>query len=893
MRWRSLILLLFFAKNPAYGQKSFAIEGVIRNSVGTAVEHASVILKRTGSGKILAFSISQPNGYYAIEKSGIDSGHYILSVNHLSFLSVEKNIFIANPDQGSQQINFELIAAEKKLKEVVVKSAGPMAVVRNDTVEYNAKRYLTPEVRKVEDLLKKMQGFSVDPNGKITYNGKEVDKILIDGEDLADKAYKLISKNLNAEYVSKVQVVNNFNDDRLLREVENSGKIGINIQIDSQFQNRFSGGIDIASSFFKRKSGDNNNIFITRKIKFLALGTYNNIGINSGDGVGYYYESDEKGSAFNDPGRYDIIRASKIYSPSLPNAYINPNDDLNAALMVSTKIGKAIKLKALVNYNSIDIMTQGQASYFTTLFSGESWSIFNDAFSRNRTEKKIGKIKAQFDDGGNTTARLSVSMDLGQGGHVYETRSTGFFSDSLNERFRTKSHSFELNANITRKIKNKKVYYLELLVTQANLLNSFATTTSRFLEYFKLDSDYVFHNQQGDIRLNEVRLLQKLSIKGRSTLSEFGWQINSENYKVNSGISIEGKINTMPFMVTPDGTQSCYSRTSIYWLINKTLDRSNLLSGQVSVGAGRQQMESEKRWLAQSNAIYFGKVEWLHNFSSLHSLKFKYHLQQKLPGGEHFYPGGIISGSTTITSGATIIKPVREQVASMNYYLQDFHRQLGVHFLLLWSKIENDYINNTILQPQFTTEYLIPAKDYQNLQASAGLEKYVIGIKSKFSLQLSAVKTYSYSFINDILTKNNLLGLFSECTWASALSIPVNLQIVYKRNYSKNNISANGKTIEYDFWQHRLSGKMKASFLKKGYAALQYNWMKLSANSIFISLDAYLTYRLHKRLSFSVTGHNISKKRYVEQVNIGAGSFSSSRFVVIPFYVLAGVKWNY
>ncbi len=57
-----------------------------------------------------------------------------------------------------------------------------------------------------------------------TFNGKEVDRILIEGEDLTEKNYQLLSRNLNANLVDKVQVINNFSTDRLLKEVDNSGK---------------------------------------------------------------------------------------------------------------------------------------------------------------------------------------------------------------------------------------------------------------------------------------------------------------------------------------------------------------------------------------------------------------------------------------------------------------------------------------------------------------------------------------------------------------------------------------------------------------------------------------------------------------------------------------------
>ena len=69
-----------------------------------------------------------------------------------------------------------------QLGEAVVIGKAPEVTVRNDTMEYNADSYKTTEGSMLEDLLKKMPGVEVDSEGKITVNGKENQKVLIDGK---------------------------------------------------------------------------------------------------------------------------------------------------------------------------------------------------------------------------------------------------------------------------------------------------------------------------------------------------------------------------------------------------------------------------------------------------------------------------------------------------------------------------------------------------------------------------------------------------------------------------------------------------------------------------------------------------------------------------------------
>ncbi|RZK78577.1 MAG: hypothetical protein EOO85_05995, partial [Pedobacter sp.] len=98
-----------------------------------------------------------------------------------------------------------------RLREVIV-SSHPSIVSRvGDTLQYDAAGYKEIGTRKVSELLRKMRGFSVGDNGRITFNGREISVILLDGEDLTGNDYKALSENLSANVVDKVQVLQNYN----------------------------------------------------------------------------------------------------------------------------------------------------------------------------------------------------------------------------------------------------------------------------------------------------------------------------------------------------------------------------------------------------------------------------------------------------------------------------------------------------------------------------------------------------------------------------------------------------------------------------------------------------------------------------------------------------------
>src|SRR5690606_41262026 len=76
----------------------------------------------------------------------------------------------------------------------------------------NAGSFKVDKDAKVDDLLKVLPGITVDADGKITAQGKEVKKVLLDGEEFFGSDPTLITKNIRADMVDKVQVYEKKSD---------------------------------------------------------------------------------------------------------------------------------------------------------------------------------------------------------------------------------------------------------------------------------------------------------------------------------------------------------------------------------------------------------------------------------------------------------------------------------------------------------------------------------------------------------------------------------------------------------------------------------------------------------------------------------------------------------
>jgi hypothetical protein len=79
-------------------------------------------------------------------------------------------------DSGDQRIEIGEVILDtviRELKNIVITSHAVPFSIRGDTVEFKAKSFKTAETRKVEDLLRNMQGFDLGSDGRI-FNGKRL-----------------------------------------------------------------------------------------------------------------------------------------------------------------------------------------------------------------------------------------------------------------------------------------------------------------------------------------------------------------------------------------------------------------------------------------------------------------------------------------------------------------------------------------------------------------------------------------------------------------------------------------------------------------------------------------------------------------------------------------------
>lgn len=150
--------------------------------------------------------------------SGIKEGKYILKMEYVGYKTKTRSVQV---EKGANKLGNILMQEDISVLDAVVVTdvANPMTI-KKDTIEFNSAAFKVNDTDALEELLKKLPGVEVDADGKITANGKEINKIMINGKEFGLDDPQLATKNLPAKIVEKVRVVEKKSDQAMFTGID-------------------------------------------------------------------------------------------------------------------------------------------------------------------------------------------------------------------------------------------------------------------------------------------------------------------------------------------------------------------------------------------------------------------------------------------------------------------------------------------------------------------------------------------------------------------------------------------------------------------------------------------------------------------------------------------------
>ena len=225
-----LLLLLFFLLSfPAFPQSAGRqVTGRVTDAkTGKGVSY--VTCKTLGErDSLMAYALTDGTGAFTLTlPDGAEAVEFTLMGYD------KKRIGARDARQG---MRVRLTPSGIMLKEVTVK-ARPIDI-HKDTINYNVAAFQGKEDRYIEDVLKKMPGIEVADNGAIRYKGRPINKFNIEGQDLLGNQYNQATRNMPADAVATVQVMEDDQPIRALKDRVPSDKATLNIKLKQGYKLR-------------------------------------------------------------------------------------------------------------------------------------------------------------------------------------------------------------------------------------------------------------------------------------------------------------------------------------------------------------------------------------------------------------------------------------------------------------------------------------------------------------------------------------------------------------------------------------------------------------------------------------------------------------------------------
>jgi len=449
------------------------ISGKVVDEEKKPLEFASVAVLNAADSTLVSYTSTDIKGNFKV--GDISNGKRIFQINLIGYKVYQKSI-----DFAGKSLDFSTIILKEQsntLDEINITAVIPISI-KKDTMAFNTKAFKVRVDDNVEDLLKKLPGVEVDANGKVKAQGEDVSKVYVDGKEFFGGDPAVAMKNLSADAIKKVEVIDEKSDKARVSGVNDSDRakvINLVLKDDKKVNDfgKFQGGYGSDNRYLTSVSYNR----FSPKVQASVIGKYNNVNTTGSDiseimsfgggsggfsirrggsggsssgfittGIGgfnlgyelkkkqnlntdyfYNYNNTESGNVFTK--RTEFIGTDKLYSESNSNS----NSTTKSHKANFSFIDRSDKLKSIsVRGRLRSSNTEGNS---TSTFEGYDTNnvkdIDNASNSNSNNESNSGSISLDYNKRFNAKSKRSIEIEL----DVDFSKSTSFSGNSATKTY--------------------------------------------------------------------------------------------------------------------------------------------------------------------------------------------------------------------------------------------------------------------------------------------------------------------------------------------------------------------------------------------------------------------------------------------------------------------------
>jgi hypothetical protein len=897
---KSILLALFFITSISFSQ-SVKLEGTITDSKTVGLEMANVMAVNKTTKAMDSYAITNDKGKYVLTLK--PNTTYNLKISYLGMQN--KEIEIVTSTENSTKI-IALQEGGIELDGVEIVREMPVSI-KGDTIVYNGDSFKTGTERKLEDLLKKLPGVEVNADGEVEVEGKKVTKLMVEGKDFFDGDTKLGVKNIPADAIDKIQVLRNYNENSILKGVENNqDNVAMNIKLKSGKKNFWFGdmtaGIGVAHTE-SRYLINPKLFYYNPKYSINLISNFNNIGELPLTVQDYFKFTGGFRGMMQKGGSSFSVSSNDLGISLLRNNRAKDIETQFGATNFSYNVNKAWSLSGfgIISSSLTDLETKSQTNILQPN-SSEILSTENrQEVAHQRSNLGLFKLsssykpntKFQFDydvltklskqDENNSLLRESIVNNNSQTENINTLKKQNPISVNQNlSLYYTQSDKNIFAFEMQHLYQEEDPFYNANLKSQPFSLSGYASgqnrndiNQNRFVKTNKIDAklDYYYMLTQksnvnftlGNTYSNQDFNSNIFQFLDNKTVNNLGDAVNTNNVNYNFSDTFLGlhyKILTGKFTLTPGASLHAYT------MKNKQLGSSN--------------NRKFYRVLPDFLAIY--------QIKKAESLTYNFSYTNNFTDINQLAEGYIFSNYNSLTKGNRLLENATAQVHSLRYFKYNMFNFENISAFATYSKrvdaIKTRAIFNGVNQTSspFNSDFADEALSGNGSYGRSFLKNYKASVGANLN----------WSKFNNI--QNNVLSTNKSFTQSYTVKASTNyknmpnLELGY--NLVKNDY--NNST----FYTEKPFARLDYFFLKSFSFVTEYEFYHYynsskTVNNEYEFLSASLIYQKKgSKLEYKVSGTNLLSTTSLNDDSFSQFSTRTSQYTVQPRYVIFSLKYN-
>lgn len=866
---RKIFLLLLLLPLCAIAQL-IKINGSILDQNNRGIENASVVVYDKDEN-IIVYERTDVKGIVELRFEKKNLAGMKIEITSLGFLKKELELNLDALNESSFTV--KMLEDIEVLKEVVIQSDQKIRIDQ-DTTFIKVDKFVNKTEQTLEDVLKKLPGIKIEIDGTIKAHGRAIDKLLVDGEDVFDKNYKLLSKNLDAKVLDEVQILDNFEDNPILKKLSDSDKVALNIKFKKGFTNVWFGNIAVGLGTKNRFKESLNLGLLRKKIKFFYFADYNNIGEKSTNLILNNQESID----FSDFNNRVVKKAKTLYSINSNdnNPFIASQSLFNKALLNSlsanTRITKKIKLRA-VGYFLNDVQQQNSNAF--TAYNIEPNPINISEKNVYTSNKTLASTELELKYLANSKSYFTNYFSY-QNNPDRVLNNLVFNQNLIDENLKNKNESFDNHFQNTYSLSNNAILSNYFYFGTSKLMQN-ATIKSDLLNDFLENENGQNVLQQADNSLSYFGHKIAFIVKKNNLISNFTLHFENSNELFKSVLSNpENEVFLMNDTGFKQNTISFYQNHKFF--ITKQIQITSKFN------VSNNSINNQNFFLLNPS------LDFDFSMKRLGSLSMKLDYNSKLPDTNILSPNNQLSSYRSFTKGTDDIKRIYGHSFSVNYSLFKTIKRFSVEASFLFFKTASTYNTENTLSQNFNQNSYFIGKGGQNTMAGFGLTNYFRKLKLA-----TKIETDQNWFKNPLKINSDSIELISNYFGSYKISGTtffkkfINFDFGYNYNVFQSGFKSNvskGKNSDYYVTVNHIFNEIWISELK-------YNFYNIDSKD-YTFINASLSYLPREsHFSYSLLLNNLANENTYSTQSISSYSYFKTTIDLVPRYLLFSTKYRF